>query len=147
MFVNKFKVFTAQSRGNLEADATADATKSVLWDGTVYAFNLSTIEYYNYNESSLNVQERLNITNAWEVVIFPNPVSTKLNLCYNLPKEDEITIALFEMQGKLILQKSLGKQVSGEQQQILDVSNLPEGSYVCRIKGLHQTVTKTFIKN
>lgn len=118
-----------------------------LLDGSVYGWNVSTIGDYQYNESSLYVQEWLNSANAWEVVIFPNPTSTNLNLRYNLPKDDEITIALFEMQGKLILQKSLGKQVSGEQQQTLDVSNLKEGSYVCRIKGQHQTVTKTVIKN
>ena len=85
--------------------------------------------------------------NAREVLIFPNPTSTNLNVRYNLAKEDDITIALFDMQGKLILQKRVGKQVSGEQQQTIDVSNLPEGSYACRIKGHHQTVTKTVIKN
>ena len=125
----------------------ADLMNLYLLDGSVYGWNVSTIGDYQYNESSLNVQEWLNSANAWEVVIFPNPTSTNLNLRYNLPKDDEITIALFEMQGKLILQKSLGKQVSGEQQQTLYVSNLPEGSYVCRIKGQHQTVTKTVIKN
>jgi hypothetical protein len=125
----------------------ADLMNLHLLDGSVYGWNVSTIGDYQYNESSLNVQEWLNSANAWEVVIFPNPTSTKLNLRYNLPKDDEITIALFDMQGKLILQKSLGKLVSGEQQQTLDVSNLPEGSYVCRIKGQHQTVTKTVIKN
>ena len=125
----------------------ADLMNLHLLDGSVYGWNVSTIGDYQYNESSLNVQEWLNSANAWEVVIFPNPTSTNLNLRYNLPKDDEITIALFDMQGKLILQKSLGKQVSGEQQQTLYVSNLPEGSYVCRIKGQHQTVTKTVIKN
>jgi hypothetical protein len=125
----------------------ADLMNLYLFDGSVYAWNVSTIGGYQYNESSLNVQEWLNSANAWEVVIFPNPTSTNLNLHYNLPKDDEITIALFNMQGKLILQKKVGKQVSGEQQQTLDVSNLPEGSYVCRIKGQHQTVTKTVIKN
>jgi hypothetical protein len=125
----------------------ADVMNLHLLDGSVYAWNVSTIGYYEHDESSLNVQEWLNNANAWEVVIFPNPTSTNLNVCYNLPKEDEITIALFDMQGKLILQKSLGKQVSGEQQQTLDVSNLTEGTYVFRIEGQHQTVNKTLIKN
>jgi hypothetical protein len=125
----------------------ADLMNLHLWDGSVYGWNVSTIGDYQYNESSLNVQEWLNSANAWEVVIFPNPTSTNLNVRYNLPKEDDITIALFDMQGKLILQKKVGKQVSGEQQQTLDVINLPAGSYVCRMKGQHQTVTKTVIKN
>ncbi len=118
-----------------------------LLDGSMYAWNVSTIGHYQYDESSLNVQEWLNIANAWDVMIFPNPTSANLNVCFNLPKEDEITIALFDKQGKLILQKSLGKQVPGEHQETLDLSNIPQGTYVCRISGKQNTITKKIIKN
>ena len=118
-----------------------------LWDGTVYAWNVSTIGYYQYDESSLNVQAWLNKANAWEVVIFPNPPSTNLNVRYNLPKEDVITIALYDMQGKLVLIKNLGKLSPGEHQESLDVSNLPKSTYVCHINGRNQSVTKSIIKN
>jgi hypothetical protein len=80
-------------------------------------------------------------------MIFPNPTCTDLNVCYNLTKEDDITIALYDMHGKLILKKNIGKQLVGEQQQTLDVSHLSNGTYMCRIEGLHQSVTKTVIKN
>jgi hypothetical protein len=117
-----------------------------LWDGTVYAWNVSTIGYYQYDESSLNVQEWLNNANAWEVAIFPNPTITNLNVSYNLPKEDEIMIALFDMQGKLIIQKNLGKQVSGKHQETLDLTVMPHGSYVCRISGQNNMISKTVLK-
>ena len=125
----------------------ADLMNLHLLDGTVFAWNVSTIGYYQYDESSLNVQDWLNNANKWEVLIFPNPTSTNLNVRYNLPKEDDITIALYDMQGKLILKKTIGKQLFGEQQQTLDVSHLSNGTYMCRIEGLHQSVTKTVIKN
>jgi hypothetical protein len=124
----------------------ADLMNLQLWDGTVYSWNVSTIGYYQYDETSLNVQEWLNNANTWEVVIFPNPTSDKLNVRYNLPNEDEISIVLFDMQGKLILEKNLGKQASGEQLQTFDMSNLLEDVYVCRIEGKHQIVTKTILK-
>ena len=125
----------------------ADLMNLHLWDGTVYAWNVSIIGRYQYNESSLNVGEWLNKANAWVVVIFPNPTSATLNVHYNLPKEDEITIALFDMQGKLILQKNLGKQVSGEHKETLDLTSIPQGTYGCRISGQQNTITKTVIKN
>jgi hypothetical protein len=125
----------------------ADLMNLHLWDGTVYAWNVSTIGHYQYDESSLNVQEWINNANAWELVIFPNPTSTTLNVRYNLPKEDELTIALFDMQGKLILQKNLGKQVSGEHQETLDLTSIPQGTYVCRISGQQNMITKTVIKH
>jgi len=124
----------------------ADLMNLHLWDGSVYAWNVSTIGNYQYDETSVNVQEWLGNANAWEVVIFPNPTSTTLNVRYNLPKEDEITIVLFDMQGKLILQKNLGKQVSGEHQETLDLTSIPQGNYVCRITGQQNTITKTVIK-
>jgi hypothetical protein len=125
----------------------ADLMNLHFLDGTVYAWNVSTIGYYQYDESSLNVQEWLNKANAWEVVIFPNPTSTNLNVSYNLPKEDVITIALYDMQGKLVLDKNLGKLSPGEHQESLDVSNLPKSTYVCHINGRHQSVNKSIIKN
>jgi len=125
----------------------ADLMNLHLWDGSLYVWNVSTIRHYQYDESSLNVQEWINNANAWELVIFPNPTSTTLNVRYNLPKEDELTIALFDMQGKLILQKKLGKQVSGEHQETLDLTSIPQGTYVCRISGQQNMITKTVIKH
>jgi hypothetical protein len=125
----------------------ADLMNLYLLDGSVYAWNASTIGHYQYGESPLNVQEWLSNANAWEVVIFPNPTSATLNVRYKLPKEDEITIVLFDIQGKLILQKRLGKKVSGEHQETLDLASILKGTYVCRILGKQNTITKTVIKN
>jgi hypothetical protein len=95
----------------------ADVMNLHLLDGSVYAWNVSTIGY-----------------------------STNLNVCYNLPKEDEITIALFDMQGKLILEKKIGNKISGEHQETLDLKDLPQGSYVCRITGKQNSITKQVVK-
>lgn len=125
----------------------ADLMNLHLWDGTVYAWNVSTIGYYEYDESSLNVQEWLNNANELDVAIFPNPTCTNLNVLYNLPKEDIITISLYDMEGKLVLDKNLGKLSSGEHQETLDLTSIPQGTYVCRISGQKNTITKTVIKN
>ena len=118
-----------------------------MWDGSIYAWNVSTIGYYQYDESSLNLQEWLNDVNAWEIAVFPNPSSTSLNVRFNLPKEDAITIALYDIKGNQILERNLGKQLLGEHHETLDVSNVPQGSYVFRINGMRQSVNKTIIKN
>ena len=125
----------------------ADVMNLHLWDGSIYVWNVSTIGYYEYDESSLNVQEWLNNANELEVAIFPNPTCTNLNVRYNLPKEDVITIALFDMQGKLVLEKNMGKLSLGKHLESIDVSNLLKGTYMCHINGQHQSVTKSIIKN
>jgi hypothetical protein len=124
----------------------ADLMNLQLLDGTVFTWNTSIIESFQYYESSVNVQDGLNNSKDWNVVIYPNPLYDNLTVIYNLPKEDDIIMSLVDMQGSVILQISLGIQMSGKQQQTLDVSSLPKGTYLCRIKGQQQIVTKTIVK-
>jgi len=125
----------------------ADEMNLHLWDGSFYSWNVSNIGNYQYDESSLNVQEWLNNANAWEVNIFPNPTSATLNVSFNLPKSDELSIGLYDLQGKLILAKNLGKKETGPYQEVIDLTNIPKGTYVCRISGQQNTVTKQLIKH
>lgn len=125
----------------------ADVMNLHLWDESVYAWNVSTIGHYQYDETSLNIQEWLNNANAWEVSIYPNPTNSVLNVGFNLPQADEVSIELYDMQGKLILQKNLGTQVSGEHQETFDLTSFPQGTYVCRISGQQNTITKQLIKH
>jgi hypothetical protein len=117
-----------------------------LLDGSVYAWNVSTIGYFQYDESSLNIQEWLSKTNAWELNIFPNPTSSTLTVRFNLPQSDQVSIKLHDMQGKLILSKNLGAKESGKHQEIIDLTNIAQGTYVCRISGQQNEITKQVIK-
>ena len=124
----------------------ADLMNLHFWDGSVYAWNVSTIGYYQY-DASLNVHEWLNNANAWKVNVYPNPISTSLTVRFNLLKPNEVTIELYDIQGKLILSKNIGKKETGEHQEIFDLTSIPKGTYVCRISGKQNTITKTVIKN
>lgn len=124
----------------------ADVMNLHLWDGSIYAWNVSTIGFYQYDETSMNVQEWLNHANAWDVILFPNPTSNTLNIRYNLPKADQISIALYDMQGKLMLEKRLGKKNSGEHTESIDLNDLIKGTYVCRISSQQSSITKQIIK-
>jgi len=117
-----------------------------LLDGSLYAWNVSTIGNYEYEETPLNTQELLNKANAWDLSVFPNPTSTNLNVSFNLPKADEMSIALYDLQGKVVLEKKLGTKAMGKYQEVLNISALPNGVYVCRISGVHNSITKQIIK-
>jgi hypothetical protein len=125
----------------------ADLMNLQLWDGSVYSWNVSTIGEYQYTDTTLGVQELLKNANEWNVAIFPNPLSSALYVKYNLPKEDTINIALYDLQGKLILENKIGKQLHGLHEVKLDLTNFPNGTYLCRISAEYQSVTKTIIKN
>jgi hypothetical protein len=123
-----------------------DVMNLYLRDGSIYSWNVSTIENFNYEETSSNIQELLNNVNAWNISVSPNPTNTILNIHFNLPKADEVLIGLFDMKGKLILEKNLGSKAAGEYQEILDLTNIPQGTYICRTSGIQNIITKKVIK-
>jgi len=124
----------------------ADEMNLHLWDGSLYAWNVSTIGYYTYDPSSLDVENLLKEANAWEVNVYPNPISSTLTIRFHLPQAEEVSIALHDMQGKLLVEKNLGLRKPGEQQEFLDLTGLAHGTYVCKISGQQQTITKQIIK-
>lgn len=124
----------------------ADVMNLHLLDGSVYSWNVSTIGHYEYDETSLDLNEWIISANAWEVKVYPNPTNTDLHIRFTLPKEDEISIALYDMQGKMILEKMMGNNISGEHQETLDLKDLPQGTYICRINGKQNSITKQVIK-
>jgi hypothetical protein len=124
----------------------ADVMNLHLLDGSVYAWNVSSIGFYEYDESAVNIEDWLNQANAWDVAVYPNPTSTLLNVQFNLPKEDKIQVGLYDVQGKLVLETNVGISTAGEHKEMLDLTHLPNGTYVCRISGQQQTITKKVFK-
>ena len=124
----------------------ADVMKLYLWDGSVYAWNVSTIGHYEYDETSLNLNEWISAANAWGCQVYPNPTSTELHVRFNLPNEVEVSIALYDLQGNLILEKKMGNKIAGEHQEKIDLKDLPQGTYFFRITGKQNSITKQVIK-
>lgn len=124
----------------------ADVMNLHLLDGSVYTWNVSSIGFFEYDESSINIEDWLNKANAWDVAVYPNPTNGFLNVQFTLPKEDKILIGLYDVQGKFVLEKSLGNSAAGVHKEMLDLTHLPNGTYVCRISGEHNTITKKVFK-
>ncbi len=122
----------------------SDVMNLHLWDDTIYTWNISSIDHYQYGETPVNIQDWFNSVNAWEVSIFPNPASTDLYIQFNLQKEDDISISLFDMQGKLILENSC-RQASGANQEVININHIPRGTYFCRISGRQKSISKQVI--
>jgi hypothetical protein len=115
-------------------------------DGTLYTWNVSTIGYYQYEESAIGVEEVLGRGNAWQALVYPNPASDVLHIQYEPPAQEEVTIALFDVQGKQVLHKTLGKETVGKHLETFDVAHLPSGNYLCRISNANGTISKQVVK-
>lgn len=125
----------------------ADVMNLYLWDGSTYSWNVSTIGNYRYELSSLNLQDFINDANSFQVTVFPNLTSTIVNVRFNLFHDTAIIIAIYDLNGNIVLERNLGELMTGQYQEILDVNKIPSGTYFCRVQGAHYSVTKTLIKN
>lgn len=70
------------------------------------------------------------------LAIYPNPVKNILYLEPDLEGSGELSVQLFDIQGRRILQKKFFLQ-SGLEKQELDLSNLSEATYMLNINFAH----------
>ena len=68
--------------------------------------------------------------------IFPNPVKTELFLQPAMDGSGELSVQLFDLQGRHILQKDFFLQTGSERQQ-LDLSALQEATYMLNVQFSH----------
>jgi hypothetical protein len=79
--------------------------------------------------------------------LYPNPSIKKLNAIINSPKTDVAELAMIDLSGK-ILSRRIENIGPGSNSVILDVADLPTGTYLLQVKtqGENNVVTSQFIK-
>jgi hypothetical protein len=83
-------------------------------------------------------------TNAVIFGTFPNPMTTQLVIQYYMYKAQTVTMQVFDMQGKKVLDKTLGKRDIGLNYSEMDVTSLKPGTYVLAIQ-MPDKVYKRFV--
>lgn len=81
-------------------------------DGTQSAANNQLFEVNLIKNVTTAVQEPLK-TNALNLIVYPNPSSGQLNIEFSLSKQEDVTISIFGLGGKLISQTHLGNSPKG----------------------------------
>ena len=125
----------------------ADVMNLYLWDGSVFNWNVSTIEHYEFDEPIVNMEELLISANSFDLKLFPNPTGSYLNISFHLPQSDQIFIRFFDLQGNVLIEKKLGVLPSKYCIESLDLTHIPAGAYICCISGLNFAINKQVIKN
>lgn len=119
----------------------------LFWDGSIYSWNVSTIDYYEYDPNPASITKVLEQANSWQVKVYPNPTNQVVNVAFNLPTDENVSFTLFALQGKMLFETSPKKLNKGLHEQIIDLSVYPAGQYFIHLKGQNTTITKTIIKN
>jgi hypothetical protein len=64
-----------------------------------------------------------------ELSVYPNPTSNQINFSYEFGSNEAATVTLRDLLGKTVLQRDLGKGISGKQSYSLDINSLQNGIY------------------
>ncbi len=95
--------------------------------------NATQSDVWSYTTGSVTGLEDPEFLKSYK--LYPNPFSTQLNLEFNLPKQDGVTVSLYDMQNRLVAQSVLPSLQAGTHQISLQkesgLINLKQGVYLC----------------
>jgi hypothetical protein len=94
-----------------------------------------------YYIGAIEPQFQQNIVNHFD--IYPVPAKTDLNLDFELSQSETVTISIYNLLGEMVSTQSKGL-VKGENTMILDITNLNEGAYLCKISSSDSVIAKQF---
>ncbi len=85
---------------------------------------------------------------VYKMANYPNPTSGLVTLKFTLPQEMTIKIAIYDMTGRMVKAVSKGKMPSGDNNLIVDVSNLAAGVYSYTLENENgERATNRLVKN
>lgn len=76
--------------------------------------------------------------------LFPNPAKDQIRLSYELESTEQLSIEVFSIDGKRVLQHQLGRQSPGRHTEMLDISALSTGSYRLLLSNGKRSLTTGF---
>ncbi len=113
---------------------TSSYIQTGMYTNVLTAFNLCDsivhLDLTVVNTTSIN-----EIENAYAFNCFPNPFSDKLTIEFTLAEQEQVTIQLFDVQGRLIQTLSQREVVnSGKHRYTIDGKELTAGVYYCKFQ-------------
>ncbi|MGB0864251.1 MAG: fibronectin type III domain-containing protein, partial [Saprospiraceae bacterium] len=112
---------------------------------TVTYYRLRQVDNdHNFNYSHTIVVERNQVGND-KLSLYPVPVTDYLTVEYNTALEEEMTISIIDNNGRLVIQKVIITG-QGENQFLINCSNLPAGSYFVRLESATKNISHIIIK-
>lgn len=83
-------------------------------------------------------QDRISESAETHLICSPNPANNKITVSYTLDTDTDAEICLYDVSGRVVRRVKLGKQCGGSHSYELDLSDLSDGLYFCRINADRQ---------
>lgn len=136
-------LMTAQAVCKVSSDGTSAWTATVPGGGYAYGIAVgSTGDIFMAGATTARLAQA-GSSAAPEVMVesglalrggFPNPSTGNATIRYRLPAAGAVSLGLFDLAGREVLQLRSGVDGSGEKAVRADLSGLPAGTYFCRLQ-------------
>ena len=77
--------------------------------------------------------------------VFPNPTSSLLNLVFDYPAHEVVSVEVHDIMGQRILKNPLNT-ILGKNMTELDLGEMPVGTYLVSVRGAHGIVTEKVVR-
>lgn len=79
---------------------------------------------------------------AASLKVIPNPAKDKASVTYKLAEPTNVTLSVYDLSGRLMIQRNMGNQPKGDHSEVIDLSGFHAGTYVIRVNDAHAKVVK-----
>lgn len=93
-----------------------------------------------FARKDLNVAEKAQVAKAEGLLIYPNPTSSQATVSFELKNDAQVSIAIYDISGRQISNRQLGRRLAGNNETVLNCSNMPMGIYFVQVKAGVQTM-------
>ena len=114
-------------------------------DGTQSSASNQVFGVY-INKSAASVEDIvLNGDNIFNLALSPNPAKEQVLVDFYVPDHRALSLEIYNLLGELVQSKDVTSSV-GAKQISLDITDLPKGEYIVRIKGVAASAQQKLIK-
>jgi hypothetical protein len=135
------RVGAVEGRSGTEARSYQFVDNNLPYEATQLAYRLKQVD----SDGSAHVSERVTVERTIKEVellgAYPNPARSRATLRYALPEARDVTLRLYDMLGREV-QTIVNAKKDGRHKTILNVSDLPSGTYFLRLQAGGTTKTQ-----
>lgn len=114
-------------------------------DGTTQLFPFIELRQARFTEF-VSGSNKMDMAESTNMTLFPNPVSNDLTLRLVSSFNATVEIRIVDIQGKTVSIRN-ERIVPGNNQITMQLSDLPQGLYICRVNNGKSIETRKFLKN
>lgn len=120
-----------------------------LTSGTTESWEINTIRNYSFDEVT-GLKPVSASSTLLDVQVFPNPSPGTITISYTLQKAGDVSVEIYDLQGKLVRQMFHKRQAAGKQSHIWNASDekgrsVAPGNYICKIVAEGEAVTQRIL--